>query len=124
MPADREGFGMAAAEAMAAGLPVLVSDHVSVGGWAQAAQAGVMVSNQVETFQSAARALLALPREELREMGERGRRCAASQFDRRVVARMFLELVGQVVNLRADWQSALDAEQSVRRGPIANRPAG
>jgi glycosyltransferase involved in cell wall biosynthesis len=93
MPSDRESFGMAAAEAMAAGLPVLVSDNVSVGRWAQAAQAGVVVSNQVETFRSAARALLALPRKELREMGARGRRCAASQFDRRAVARMFLEHV-------------------------------
>src|SRR5260221_12741952 len=118
MPSDRESFGMAAAEAMAAGLPVLVSDHVSAGRWAQAAQAGVMVSNQVETFRSAARALLALPREDLGEMGERGRRCAASHFDRIAVARMFLDHVGQVVN------RPLAAEQPARRGPIANRPAG
>jgi glycosyltransferase involved in cell wall biosynthesis len=124
MPSDRESFGMAAAEAMAAGLPVLVSDHVSIGRWAQAAQAGVMVSNQADEFREAARALLALPREELREMGARGRRCAASQFDRSVVARMFLERVGQVVNLRPIVNRPLAAEQPARRGPIANRPAG
>ena len=95
MPSDRESFGMSAAEAMAAGLPVLVSGKVPVGRWAQAAQAGLMVSNQIEPFAKAARALLSLPREELREMGVRARRCAAAQFDRRAVARLFLDRISR-----------------------------
>jgi glycosyltransferase involved in cell wall biosynthesis len=93
LPSDRESFGMAAAEAMSAGLPILVSDQVPVGRWAQAAQAGAIVSNDPDEFAGAARHLLSLPREELREMGARARRCAESQFDRRVVARMFLDRV-------------------------------
>src|SRR5438876_6894527 len=84
---------MAAAEAMAAGLPILVSNQVPVGRWAQAAHAGAIVSNDWDEFAGAARHLLSLPREELRAMGARARRCAESQFDRRVVARMFLDRV-------------------------------
>ncbi|MEZ4671525.1 MAG: glycosyltransferase [Anaerolineae bacterium] len=36
MPTEiQENFGMAAAEAMAAGLPILVSEGISVGFWAE-----------------------------------------------------------------------------------------
>ena len=94
MPSDRESFGMAAAEAMAAGLPVLVSNGVPIGRWAREAQAGETVSNAPGEFARAARALLSLPRGELREMGARARRCAATQFDRKAVSRMFLDRVG------------------------------
>ena len=56
----------------------------------------MMVSNEAEAFAQAARTLVALPREELREMGVRARQCAESHFDRRTVARIFLDVVGQV----------------------------
>ena len=84
---------MAAAEAMAAGLPVLVSANVPVGRWAEAARAGVAVSGAASEFAAAARALLALPREELLRMGARARQCA-TRFDRQAVARLFLDHVG------------------------------
>jgi glycosyltransferase involved in cell wall biosynthesis len=90
MPSDRESFGMAAAEAMAAGLPVLVSDKVPVGRWAQEERAGRMAPNGVAEFAAAAQALVSLPRDQLREMGARARLCAARHFDRKAVARMFL----------------------------------
>jgi glycosyltransferase involved in cell wall biosynthesis len=106
MPSGSESFGMAAAEAMAAGLPILVSDKVPIGRWAQAAQAGVVVSNQGDEFSRAARALLSLPREELREMGARARCCAATQFDRRAAARLFLDRVGALCHLRANFATA------------------
>jgi glycosyltransferase involved in cell wall biosynthesis len=97
LPSEMESFGMAAAEAMGAGLPVLVSDKVPIGRWALAARAGVMAPNQAEAFAGAARALLALPREELHEMGVRARQCAATHFDRAAVARMFVD---QLCSLR------------------------
>src|SRR5262249_31109262 len=37
LPSEMESFGMAAAEAMSAGLPVLVADKVAVGQWAVSA---------------------------------------------------------------------------------------
>jgi glycosyltransferase involved in cell wall biosynthesis len=93
MPSASESFGMAAAEAMAAGLPVLVSHHVPVGRWAQASQAGWVVSNDPRQFAEAARALLSLPDGELRAMGVRARRCARARFDRSAVAKLYLERV-------------------------------
>ena len=93
LPSEMESFGMAAAEAMAAGLPVLVSSQVPIGRWAEAAKAGVIV-NSAEEFAAAARALLALPKKDLRAMGARARHCASVSFDRTVVARLFLDQVG------------------------------
>src|SRR4029453_4626150 len=93
LPSGRESFGMAAAEAMAAGLPILGSTNVPVGRWAQAGHAGGMVSKNVHAFTRAAHALRALPGEELRVRGARACRCAESQFDRRSVAVKFLDSV-------------------------------
>jgi len=95
-----ESFGMAAAEAMASGLPVLVSDKVPLGRWAEAAHAGVMAPNRVDEFARAAQGLLTLPREALLAMGARARQCAASRFERRATARMFLDCVGPLCSGR------------------------
>jgi len=96
LPSEMESFGMAAAEAMASGLPVLVSDKVPLGRWAEAAHAGVMAPNRVDEFARAAQGLLTLPREALLAMGARARQCAARRFERTVPARMFLDCVGQL----------------------------
>jgi glycosyltransferase involved in cell wall biosynthesis len=93
MPSGSESFGMAAAEAMAAGLPVLVSDHEPAGRWAQAAEAGWVAPNDPRLFAEAARAMLALPAGELRAMGARARRCAGARFERSAVARLYLDRV-------------------------------
>jgi glycosyltransferase involved in cell wall biosynthesis len=96
MPSASESFGMAAAEAMAAKLPVLVSDHVPVGRWAFAAQAGRIASNDPRVFAEAAKALLTLPLQNLRAMGARARICAENQFDRTAVAQLYLDRVGSL----------------------------
>ena len=51
------------------------------------------VSGAAPEFAAAARALLALPRHELSQMGARARQCA-TRFHRPAVARLFLDQVG------------------------------
>jgi glycosyltransferase involved in cell wall biosynthesis len=90
MPSEvQENFGMTAVEALAAGVPILVSDRIPVGRWAVAAGAGVSVPNTPLAFSTALSGLLAAPTE-LKQMGECGRHLAQEHFDIQAVARNML----------------------------------
>lgn len=86
---ESENFGMSAAEAMAAGLPILVSEGVPVGEWAESAGAGRMIPCTVEDFQRETCQLLASPHQ-LKEMGQRGQTLVANKFDASIVAQQML----------------------------------
>ena len=80
---------MSAAEAMAAGLPILVSDGVPVGRWAEEAGAGRVVPCSAAAFTQATLELLARP-EQFKIMGRRGQALVREQFDSSPVARQML----------------------------------
>jgi glycosyltransferase involved in cell wall biosynthesis len=109
MPSEvQENFGMAALEAMAAGVPILVSDGVPVGRWAQVAGAGRVVACTKAAFQQAALELLSRP-EQLRIMGQQGKVLALLHFDIAVVARQMLSQYESIVTTgRPLSESALD----------------
>lgn len=91
LPSFSEGFSMAILEAMACRLPVLLtpacnfSEVVRVG-------AGVSVEPTVEGTERGLRELLGLPRDELRYMGERGRRLIEQSYTWERVASQMLSL--------------------------------
>lgn len=90
MPSEvQENFGMAALEAMAAGVPILVSGGVPVGKWAQRVGAGRVVPCTKISWQQATLELLSRP-EQLRAMGRRGKTLVGEHFDIEVVARQML----------------------------------
>jgi len=95
---ESENFGMAAVEAMAAGLPILVSDGVPVGRWAEAAGAGRMVPCSAEAFAEAVRDLLAKP-ELLKSMGQKSRTLVRERFDIGVVASQMLEQFQAIITM-------------------------
>jgi glycosyltransferase involved in cell wall biosynthesis len=86
---ESENFGMSALEAMAAGVPVLVSDGVPVGGWAESFGAGRMVPCTGDAFKKATIELLNDPMR-LKEMGSHGQALARQKFDIEIVARQML----------------------------------
>lgn len=97
-----ENFGMAAAEALAAGVPVLLSDRVGIAQCVAGAGAGVVVGLQPAQI---AQAWMALLRNcaGLRAMGERGAWLVRTQFDAGSVARQMLDAYRGVLE---DWRFA------------------
>jgi glycosyltransferase involved in cell wall biosynthesis len=78
-PSYQENFGMAVAEAMAAGLPVVVSDKVNLSGEIAGAGAGLVVAIESGKLAEAIVALLRDPERRLR-MGTAGRRLVAERY--------------------------------------------
>ena len=90
MPSEiQESFGMSALEAMAAGVPILVSEGVPVGRWAEKAGAGQTVSCSTEAFAKATLELISQPGR-LKVMGQKGRELVRLQFDISSVAKQML----------------------------------
>lgn len=83
-PSFDENFGMSIVEAMAAGLPVLVSDGVDLHGEIAESGAGCVVPLEVGKVAEGLRRLLGAP-EAARKMGQRGRRLARERFGLRLV---------------------------------------
>jgi glycosyltransferase involved in cell wall biosynthesis len=88
MPSESENFGMSAVEAMASGVPVLVSDGVPVGHWAEEVGAGRVIPCNAEAFAEATVQLLS-DAEHLKIMGLKGKKLAR-RFDNSVVAQQIL----------------------------------
>jgi len=101
MPSRSENFGVAAAEAMAAGLPALLSDQVGVARDAAGAGAACMVPLEVSRIASAWVRMLADP-EGTRALASRARIFARREYDADAVARRMLDAYLQVVG---DWKS-------------------
>lgn len=81
LPSADESFGIAVAEAMAAGVPVVITAHVAIAGDVEEAGAGLIAPRSDEGFATAFRQLLNRP-DEAREIGAAGRRFALRSYSR------------------------------------------
>ena len=94
LPSYSENFGVAVAEAMAHGVPVLISPHVGIHHDVVTAGAGRTAECAVEPLARALSELLISPEqtslEQLRRMGQNGRRLALALYSPEAVARQLI----------------------------------
>jgi len=91
LPSYHENFGMAIVEAMAAGLPVVISSHVKIHGEIAEAEAGLVVPSQTPAISHSIAALLDDDAFRLR-MGENAARLVVERFRWRTIAPRVVDL--------------------------------
>ncbi|MEQ8384381.1 MAG: glycosyltransferase [Coleofasciculus sp. A1-SPW-01] len=96
LPSFSENFGVAVAEAMAAGLPVIVTPGVQISPEIAEAKAGLVVEGDVETLADAIATLLNSPH--LRhELGENGKRLVSHRYSWKVIAQNLISVYTAII---------------------------
>lgn len=96
LPSFSENFGVAVAEAMAAGLPVIVTPGVQIAPEIAEAKAGLVVEGEIDTLADAIATLLNSPH--LRsELGENGKRLVSHQYSWKVIAQNLISVYTAII---------------------------
>ena len=94
---ESENFGMAVAEAMSAGLPVVISEKIGISRYVARSEAGRVVSLDLESVANGLACLLKQSNS-LHEMGLRARRAAVENFDIAVVTQKMVDCYTEVIS--------------------------
>jgi glycosyltransferase involved in cell wall biosynthesis len=96
LPSFSENFGIAVAEAMAAGLPVIITPDIQIAPEIAAAKAGVIVVGEIEALASAIAQLLDSP--QLRQlMGENGKILVSRRYSWIAIASHLSDVYSSIV---------------------------
>ena len=97
LPSHQENFGIAVAEALACGLPVLISDKVNIAAEIAADGAGLVETDTAAGTERLMRRWIAMPVAEREAMAVRALECFHQRYDMRenakTVVRLFVERV-------------------------------
>jgi glycosyltransferase involved in cell wall biosynthesis len=96
LPSYAENFGMVIAEAMACGVPVVITPRVGLAPYVREARAGVVVEKDVAAVTSAIIRILG-DSLSARAMGEAGRKLVVERFSMESVADAFLEAYNTLI---------------------------
>jgi glycosyltransferase involved in cell wall biosynthesis len=96
LPSFAENFGVAVAEAMAAGLPVIVTPDVQISPEIETAQAGLVIEGEVDAVTKAISRLLDSP-EYRKELGKNGKRLARDAYSWNAIAQKLVSIYTEVI---------------------------
>jgi glycosyltransferase involved in cell wall biosynthesis len=93
LPSHQENFGIAVAEAMALGLPVLITKKVNIWREVEASGAGHVVGDDLADITEGLQLMLSRSQAEIRIMGDKARLCFMERFNLEKNARELLSLM-------------------------------
>lgn len=93
LPSHQENFGIVVAEALACGVPVLITDKVNIWREVQTGGAGLVAPDDVDGVEALIRGFLALAPGKRDQMGAAGFATFSKHFDVKATARKMLEVL-------------------------------
>jgi glycosyltransferase involved in cell wall biosynthesis len=99
LPSHQENFGIVVAEAMALGVPVLITNKVNIWREVKSDGAGLVVGDEIDSIAHGLQFMCSLARSELERMGRRARSCFVSRYDLETNAMDLLALMQQLKKL-------------------------
>jgi glycosyltransferase involved in cell wall biosynthesis len=102
LPSYSENFGLAVVEAMASGLPVVISNRVNIWREVAGANAGIAVNCDAAALADGLVALLD-DGELRRTQGENGRRLVRQRYDWKIVADQMLRVYREILSKSGRW---------------------
>jgi glycosyltransferase involved in cell wall biosynthesis len=93
LPSHQENFGIVVAEALACGLPAIVSDKVNIWREVVSCGAGFVGEDTIEGTESSLRGWAALSAQEIAELRIRARKCFHDEFDYHRTSKRAMESV-------------------------------
>ena len=97
LPSHQENFGIAVAETLSCGRPVLISDKVNIFREVEAAEAGLVAPDDMEGVISLLQSWVSLEVLRRHEMARNGSRLFQERFHNKTTARRLLEVLKKVV---------------------------
>lgn len=105
LPSYSENFAMAVLEAMAMGLPVVITEGVGIASWVEKAQAGIVIKKDKDELANSILKILKDPIS-AKKMGEAGKKLVQEEFSEEKVAekwiRAYNDLIHAAVNKRGN----------------------
>lgn len=105
LPSHQENFGVAVAEALAMGLPVLISDQVNIWREIAAAEAGLVAPDTLAGTTALLQNWLALDAGQRQAMGQRASGCYAQHFQMAAAARRLCAVIAGPASNRPGAES-------------------
>lgn len=96
LPSFSENFGIAVVEAMAAGLPVIITEGVQLAPDVSAARAGLVISSSLDALQAALTQLITDPLQR-RSLGQNGRVLAQQRYHWPVIAEQLASSYTEII---------------------------
>ena len=100
LPSHQENFGMAVVEALAAGLPVLISDRVNIWREIDSDNAGYVASDDLTGTTRLIERWMATPVAERETMRANARKCFATRFEIQLAVQSLLQILNEPVPAR------------------------